>query len=345
MADQDLQKMPKNAEQFECKYCHFKCSKNSNYTKHCLTNKHLNAVKNLHFDLQTAPKNATPYFNLNPNKYTCLCGNSYKHRQSLYKHKQICQKEKENNTVESKLVVHKPSIPDTDIVLNFVKQIVESNENLIKQQNEKEKNSQEFQMQMFQQMMEFMKQQCATTNNIVNGNVNNNNNYTQFNLQVYLNETCKNAMTVNQFLDYLQPTVEELEATAHLGYVEGISRIIMRGFKNLEEYELPFQCSDLKREHIYVKNPDEEWVEEKDEKPLLLLFIKEVARKNFNNINEWKKKNPNWASYHSKQNDMFMKILNNSVSGGTEEEQQANYEKIIKNIMKNTVIDKSKKNK
>ncbi len=172
-----------------------------------------------------------------------------------------------------------------------------------------------------------------------------NNNHTHFNLQIYLNETCKNAMTVNQFLDYLQPTVEELEATAHLGYVEGISRIIMRGFKNLEEHELPFQCSDLKREHIYVKNPDDEWVEEKDEKPILLLFIKEVARKNFNNINEWKKKNPNWASYHSKQNDMFMKILNNSVSGETEEEQQANYEKIMKNIMKNTVINKSKKNK
>ena len=152
-------------------------------------------------------------------------------------------------------------------------------------------------------------------------------------------------MTVNQFLDYLEPTIEELEATAHLGYVEGISRIIMRGFKNLEECDLPFHCTDLKREHIYVKNPDDEWVEEKDEKPLLLRFIKEVARKNFNNISAWQKQNPNWASYHSKQNDMFMKILNNSVSGATEEEQQANYEKIMKNIMKNTVIDKSKKNK
>ncbi len=327
----------KQKKTYCCLLCNYNTIDKRDYNKHINTQKHISML------------------NLNSNEielkqlkiFECNCGRTYKHSSSLSKHKKTCNKvniieEQQNN--ELVIVEKQTNILEPNMIFDFVKQIAESNESLLKTQiTETNKQGLEFQKEMFTQMMEFMKQHCATTNNINNGQIQNNN-HTHFNLQIYLNETCKNAMTVNQFLDYLEPTVEELEATAHLGYVEGISRIIMRGFKNLEEHELPFQCSDLKREHIYVKNPDDEWVEEKDEKPILLLFIKEVARKNFNNINEWKKKNPNWASYHSKQNDMFMKILNNSVSGGTEEEQQANYEKIMKNIMKNTVIDKSKKN-
>ena len=326
---------PKVAQKYCCEICDYTTSKKSSYDKHILTSKH---------------KKLTNGDICKQESCSIICKNcnkNYKTRAGLWKHSKICLEiieEKPNNIEE---MIKQMLIPLEEKLLAQNK--IQPTETalvpeLIKQNQDYQKQSLDNQMEMFQQMMEFMKQQCATTNNIVNGNVNNNNNYTQFNLQVYLNETCKNAMTVNQFLDYLQPTVEELEATAHLGYVEGISRIIMRGFKNLEEHELPFHCTDLKREHIYVKNPHEEWVEEKDEKPLLLLFIKEVARKNFNNISAWQKKNPNWSNYHSKQNDMFMKILNNSVSGATEEEQQANYEKIMKNIMKNTVIDKSKKN-
>ena len=331
--------MLKNAEKFVCELCNFKCSKHSNYLIHLGTQKHKWKSNGNIEDIKEKEKNA---------EFTCLnCLKVYKTNSGLWKHKKQCIKQE---PVTDLVIIEepKPLSMTSDMVLALIKEELTT---IVNQQNtntnsdyalEFMKQTSENQMQMFQQMMEFMKQQCSTTNNIVNGNVNN---YTQFNLQVYLNETCKNAMTVNQFLDYLQPTVEELEATAYLGYVEGISRIIMRGFKNLEEHELPFHCSDLKREHIYVKNPDEEWVEEKEEKPLLLLFIKEVAKKNFNNISAWQKQNPNWSNYHSKQNDMFMKILNNSVSGGTEEEQQANYEKIMKNIMKNTVIDRSKKNK
>ena len=338
----------KVSENFECKYCDYKTCVKSNFNKHCLTSKHKNNCNGNALETKELSKSI-----LNTNYYCKLCNQYYNTRSGLWKHKQKCDK-KEENTQLVLVETKSKSIIDHEIVFDFVKQMTENNELLIKHQIEKEaennkitqefqKQSLENQMQMFQQMMEFMKQQCAiTNNNINNGQIQNN---THFNLQVYLNETCKNAMTINQFLDYLQPTVEELEATAYLGYVEGISRIIMRGFKNLEEEELPFHCTDLKREHIYVKNPDDEWVEEKDEKPLLLRFIKEVAKKSFNNLSAWQKKNPNWSNYHSKQNDMFMKILNNSVSGETEEEQQANYEKIMKNIMKNTVIDKSKKNK
>ncbi len=332
--------MPKTAKEFICENCDFKCYKNSNYLKHLDTAKH----KNQHFvntNQQTLCQEVL---------YNCICGKKYKERSGLWRHKKTCTYKPEENNLEHSLKAMLQPLEEKLLAIenekilaiqNSIASNSSNNNNDISLLPEIIKQGQEFQMQMFQQMMEFMKN---ANNTITTNSHNTNNNYTQFNLQVYLNETCKNAMNIDKFLDYLQPTVEELEATAQLGYVEGISRIIMRGFKNLEEHELPFHCTDLKREHIYVKNPDDEWVEEKDEKPLLLLFVKEVARKNFNNINEWQKKNPNWASYHSKQNDMFMKILNNSVSGGTEEEQQANYEKIMKNIMKNTVIDRSKKN-
>ncbi len=321
----------KVAQNYCCEKCDYNTSRKSSFNKHIITAKHTQLTQGDASEQESCKKQL----------YICQnCNKVYMSRNGLWKHNKLCT---EQQTSQELVIIEKekPIQPELSLVMEFVKQQLNDHVESNKINQEIQKQSLDNQMQMFQQMMELMKQQCATTNNINNGQINNN---THFNLQIYLNETCKNAMTVNQFLDYLQPTVEELEATAHLGYVEGISRIIMRGFKNLEEHELPFHCSDLKREHIYVKNPDEEWVEEKDEKPLLLLFIKEVARKNFNNISAWQKKNPNWSNYHSKQNDMFMKILNNAVSGGTEEEQQANYEKIMKNIMKNTVIDKSKKN-
>ena len=153
-----------------------------------------------------------------------------------------------------------------------------------------------------------------------------------------LNET-------NQFIEYIQPTLQELEDTARLGYVEGITRIIMRGLKDLEENERPFHCSDLKRETMFVKNNNDIWEKESDEKPQLMKVVKAVSRKNFCNVNAWQKEHPTWRNHDSKHNDQYNKILVNSTSGSTEEEQKNSYERIIKNIVKETVIDKGKKNK
>ncbi len=327
--------LQKSMKIFECKICDYTCSKQSEYNKHVTTGKHLSRTKPVALEqenLQTIKAHICKH-----------CNKEYKARSGLWYHEQKCEKKEEPKEVSFNL---EESIKQ--LIAPLEKKLLnqETEQSLIpeiiKQSQELQKQNQEFQLQMFTQIIELMKQQCATTNNINNGNINNN--YNQFNLQVYLNETCKNAMTLNQFLDYLQPTIEELEATAHLGYVESISRIIMRGFKNLEEEELPFHCTDLKREHIYVKNPDKEWVKETDDKPLLLRFVKEVSKRNFNNIFAWQKQNPTWSNYSSKKNDLYNSIVENAMSGATEKEQNDNYEKIMKNIMKNIVVDKSKKN-
>ncbi len=309
---------------FFCEKCNYLTLRKSDYKKHLASTKHIN------IDNGIEPKIYD---------YNCKCGKHYTTRQNLWRHKQKCKIEKQLINTETQLIniEEQPSditVSDAKLVFELLKQNNEFKEMMLSQTN-----------QMMTQMMEIVKNTNTTNNNIVNGNINNNTQNTQFNIQMYLNETCKNAMTIDEFLDYLQPTLEELEATAHLGYVEGITRIIMRGLKDLEEELRPFHCTDLKREALFVKNPDGEWEKETDEKPLMLRFVKAVARKNFNNVNEWRKLHPNCRYHDSKSNDMFNQIMLNSTSGRTEEEQMASYKKIIKNIVKESVIDKSKKNK
>ena len=350
------EKSSKSSSNFYCEICQYNTVRKSNYIKHLTTLKHINS-NTLATKVAKSSESSKIY-------YCDICSKEYLDRSGLWRHKKNCKNDNCKNdncnncdTEINNSLLNKDDLEEAvrKMVANSLTQCGIVNQNNTNNTNTNNmlvseaaitadtismivKQNQDFQKEIIGQIMEFMK----ASNNINNGIINNG----HFNLQVYLNETCKNAMTLNQFLDYIQPTIQQLEDTAILGYVEGISRIILQGFKNLEEEELPFHCTDLKREHIFVKNPDDEWVEEKDEKPLLLRFIKEVARKSFNNLSAWQKQNPQWANYHSKQNDMFNKIVNNSMSGETEKEQQENYNKIMKNIMKNIVIDKNKiKNK
>ncbi len=313
----------KNATDFICSLCHYNTSNSYDYKKHLQTKKHKINEKSM--------------FSNTEKKYECKnCFKTYKDNSGLWRHKRTCKPVEEDKKQDIAVIEEKKeeiSVTDAKFMFDMFKEFMLEQSKSMAEQNSQIIN---------------LVEKCITNNNnisnINNGNINNNN-YNQFNLQLYLNETCKNAMTIDEFLDYLQPTLEELEATARLGYVEGITRIIMRGLKDLEEELRPFHCSDLKRESLFVKNPDGEWEKETDEKPLMLKFVKAVARKNFNNVNEWRKLHPNCRYHDSKSNDMFNQIMLNSTSGRTEEEQKASYEKIIKNITKEVVIDKSKKNK
>ena len=336
MAINAINFVPKSSNEFICEICDYKTSRLSQYNRHKLTAKHNMLCKMLY----TEPNSNQ----IVPTHKCCNCEKYFKHQPSLSRHKKKCIK-KENPTDLTIVKYKDKPVIDHEIVFNFVKQMTENNELLIKHQIAKEientKQSQEFQQQMFQQMIEFMKLQCNTTNNINNGEINNNT-HNHFNLNLYLNETCKNAMNVDEFIDYLQPTLQELEDTARLGYIEGITRIILRGLKDLEENERPFHCSDLKRETMFVKNNNDIWEKEPDEKPQLMKVVKAIGRKNFCNVGAWQKAHPTWKNHDSKQNDQYNKILINSTSGSTEEEQKNSYEKIIKNIIKETVINKNK---
>ena len=177
----------------------------------------------------------------------------------------------------------------------------------------------------------------TTTNN--NNNIINNNNNT-FCINVFLNEECKDALNISEFVDTIILGINELEETARLGYAPGISKIFINGLKKLDVCKRPVHCSDLKRSTLYIKNNDE-WIKEQDDNINLITAIKQVANKNFKNIFEWQKLYPEYNDSSSKQNDKYHKLICNTMSGSTQEEQIHNYDKIIKNIIKEVVIEKN----
>ena len=154
-----------------------------------------------------------------------------------------------------------------------------------------------------------------------------------------VNETCKNAMNIMDFVETIKPQLSDLEITGRIGYVEGVSKIILNNLKNLDTHNRPIHCSDLKREILYIKH-DKQWSKEEEDRPILTRAIKTIANENIRNICEWKKENPDCTNSDSKKNNMYLKIVANSMSGTTEIESHRNINKIISNLAKEVVIDK-----
>ncbi len=300
---------PKNAEQFYCDKCHFKCCKPSDWGRHIVTRKHIDTYKILTNSNEFYAENANV-----TNNYVCECGKEYKHRQSLWNHKKKCITEEPEQKVEA---VQQPPQITTDVVLQILKQNEDLQKLLVDQTNK---------------IMEMAKE----GKNIINNNTNNTTN--NFNLNLFLNEKCKDAINITDFVNSLVVTINDLEETARIGYAEGISKIFVNGLKQIDVYKRPIHCSDLKREVLYIKDQDN-W-EKDDDKTHLLQAIKVVGNKNIKQISEWQKINPHFKDPESKQNDKYLAMLCNVMSGGSQEETTKNYDKIVRNIVKETVIDK-----
>jgi hypothetical protein len=239
----------------------------------------------------------------NANQYECECGNSYKHHSGLSRHKKICE-DKKDKTKKDDLI-----------------------EYLIKE-NQEFKNL----------ILELAKKDNSVINNNNNNNCHNTNN--TFNLNMFLNEKCKDAINIDDFISNVKMQLTDLENFGYMGYVEGVSRILIKNLKDLDTYSRPIHCSDLKREVFYIKD-NNEWTKETDDKPVLKNVIKQVANKNIKQIQTWKNEHPDCTQSDSKKNDQYINIVMNSMSGGTSEEQQNNLSQIVKNISKAVVIDKN----
>lgn len=293
----------KKRQYFECKSCYFRCFKQSDYDRHLATRKH---------------QMLTQKMSKNDEKiYTCNCGKEYKHRQSLSVHKKTCQQKTPDLTPD-----FMPDLSDKEIIKLLIKE------------NSEFKN-------MLLDVVQKVQPNNTTNNNNIN-NINNSNNTTNnnFNLQIYLNETCKDAINLVDFVDSLQVKLKDLEETARLGYSEGVSKIFINGLNELEVNKRPIHCSDAKRETLYIKD-ENEWMKEDPNKTHLMKAIKKVGHKNILQIFEWQKKYPEFNDPKSKQNDKYLKMICNTMSGSTEEEQEKNINKIIKNITKEVIIDKN----
>jgi len=167
---------------------------------------------------------------------------------------------------------------------------------------------------------------------------NTNNSHNRFNINFYLNNTCKNAMNINEFSDSINVTMDDLEQTSKLGFVDGISRIIIKNLKEIDESDRPMHCSDSKRVILYIKS-DDTWSKNNNDK--LVTLIKNVAGKNMKQIYEWQKLNPDYSDPTSNCSDIYQNMLFQVMSGDSIEECNSNIDKIIKNIAKETMILKN----
>jgi hypothetical protein len=215
--------------------------------------------------------------------------------------------------------------------------------------NEKAKhdNNTPFMMEMF---MEFMKQnkemqqaivELAKNQSVTNNNTTNNNTTNQqFNLQLFLNETCKDAMNITDFVNSLQLKMEDFEETGKIGFVEGISRIIINGLKQVDTTKRPIHCTDVKRETLYIKN-DNSWEKDDQNKGRLKQAVNQVARMNLCQLPKWQQLNPDSAIIDTIENDKYVKYSIAALGGRSNEEETKMVDKIMRNIIKEVVIDKS----
>lgn len=293
---------PKNPRIFECIICDYKSCNKKDFTRHINTIKHKKLINQS--ELTNASQKCP--------KFGCLkCGKEYKDNSGLWRHKKKCSNDKITITTKD---------GQQELVQFLLKENSEFKQLMIEQNKH---------------MIELAKNTAGhhNTSNVVNNNQ-------QFNLNLYLNETCKNAMNIMDFVNQLPVSIKQLEDTGRLGYAEGISRIFIDGLKQINVNDRPIHCSDLKRETLYIKD-NNEWNKECEEKTILTNAIKHVAHKNMKQISEWTKIHPEYKDYDSKENDRYLKIVCESMSGSTEEETNKNYSKIIRNIVKESVIDKS----
>jgi hypothetical protein len=313
--------------EYYCSKCDYSTSKKFNYTKHMTTAKHLSS----HNGNQKVAKMGQKVAKVA--NFVCdNCGLQFVTNSGLWKHSQKCN---ELFKIESDLESKLESKLETKIELEIETKI---KNNLLEKDNLIEyliKENQEFKGLI----MELVKKDHGT-NNIINNNNNCNNVNNSFNLNLFLNETCKDAINITDFVDNIKMQLTDLENFGHLGYVEGVSRILIKNLKDLDIVKRPIHCSDLKREVLYVKNEDK-WTKEDDTTPIFKSAIKQVANKNIRQIPVWREEHPCCLDPQSKQNDVYLKIVSNSMSGGSQEEMNKNYDKIIRNIAKEVIIEKN----
>ena len=296
--------LPKFCPKFYCENCDYGTSKKSSYNDHLLSAKHNKST----FGNQNLPKICSEL----STEFICnICNKKYKDKSGLWKHNKKCGEQQ------------------TSVSSEF-----DNPENLIKYLM---KENSEFKQLLIDQNKQMMGQFVELSKNV--GNNNNSNNNNSFNLNMYLNETCKDALNIMDFVNQLKIGLKELEETGRLGFANGISKIFIDGLKQIDINNRPVHCSDSKRETLYIKS-NNEWNKEDGERKILTSALKHVANKNIKQISEWTKVHPDYNDSDSKDNDRFLQIVSEAMSGSTQDETIKNYNKIIKNIAKETVIEK-----
>ena len=289
----------KNPFKFVCECCDFRCNNKKDSNKHLMTPKH-QIIINGNENPKKTPNNSHSVF-------TCTCGREYKFLSGLSRHKKTCQNSTEKKELEPK--------NENELVTFLLKENQEFKQLLIEQNK---KNN---------ELVLELAQKPTTTNNTIN-------NKNKFNISFFLNEKCKDAMNITDFVSSLKLTLQDLEKTAELGYVKGLTNIIVKGLNELDIHKRPIHCSDSKRETLYIKD-NNIWEKESEQKQKITRAIKHISMRNAKQVGEWTKENKGYDNSHNKKNDKYLKIVSEANGGEPEE-----INKIISNVSSHITIDK-----
>jgi hypothetical protein len=296
--------VPKSSKIFSCFFCDYNTSRKSQWDRHVSTLKH----KNQRLSTVCQPKSS---------KFVCeKCEKNYKDRSGLWRHKSKCTGKVENNEGENSqkksenftTYVDKYKIPDNEII-----------DSLMKKNDE---------------LMKMLKEQQDTMKEIVPRIGNTIISHNKYNLNIFLNEECKDALNLSEFIKSLNISLAEIETTTRIGYVEGVSNIFINGLKQLEVNQRPIHCSDAKRETLYVKD-NNEWNKE-NSKEKIKHAIEIIDKKQIDMMKEWEANNPTWKN--SEKGTMeYMKMVH-TITSGSDLSENNSHNKIIKNVVKEVIL-------
>jgi len=319
----------KNANIFYCESCSFACSKKSNYDKHILTTKHKNATFMLH--------NATSNDDYGANSSSgikkcqknalcdsvCNCGKRFQHRSSLWRHKKVCFIDVGE---ESLTTYENPNVCSEDSYSNHNKSDFKELVLLLLKENKEIQKS-------FIDLIPHIKGNNNTNSNNCISTTTNNHNNNQFNINMFLNDHCKNAMNLTDFINSLPITNETYDNTIENGLTKTITNLVVNGLNSMDVHDRPIHCTDPSRKTMYVKDND---IWEKDNELILLLKgIKKLSLKQRTLINKWQEANHGWSTDENLQSRMT-RLIFNSMTSIEEDEKETN--KIIRAISKNTYL-------
>jgi hypothetical protein len=300
METEKVQKVP---TKFSCEICDYFTSRHSQYERHLNTSKHqkLSSVNKME--------------QKSSNEYLCSkCNKSYKDRTGLWKHNKVCNEIPIDEKTPS-------SESEVKILTNIVLEIVKSNS--------------ELQKQMLDVCQKF--QPSSTINN--NTTNNNNSHNKTFNLNFFLNEQCKDAMNIMDFVNTFQLEFADFERIGEVGYVEGISNIVINKLNEMDVYKRPIHCSDAKREIMYVKDKDV-WAKENASNDKIRLALKHITKKNSDMIRPWANAHPGVLSGDHRLSDKYQIMIIEAMGGNKNKTMREGEDKIIKKISKMVLIDK-----
>ena len=300
----------KTPKKYYCESCNFNSSNKKDYTRHKTSAKH----KRIQENTQKSPKN--------PLMYICSnCKKSYKYHSGLWKHKQKCNFiNKEDETEENEIEENETEEDEVEEEIDYKKMFIEM-------------------MKLQEKQHDMIAQQQNTINEMIPkiGNNNTTNNNNQFNLQLFLNEDCKNALNMTDFMKSIQVNLNDLIQTGKLGYVEGMSRIFVKALKDMDITERPIHCTDIKRETVYIKDQDK-WAKDEDDKMKIKKTIQNIENKNIRMISKWQEENPDCMDMESKKSEELTEL--SLIALGGDEEREKSEKKIMKKVLKEIMIDK-----